>query len=275
MELARLAGWLRCPYCERPLLPSPPLSLRCAGGHAFDANKRGYVNLVAPGNRMIGDSPTMLDDRAAFLAKGHYSPIARAVAAAVGAGNGAHKRILDAGCGTGYYLASALDAHPDAVALAMDLSPEAVRRTGRQTGADGLVADTWRPLPVRSGACDVVIDVFAPRNLAEFHRVLAPAGRVIVVVPTGAHLRELRADGRAIGIPDDKVTSVGADAAELFSTSSVERVEYDMLLVPTSVALLVGMGPSAHHRDERVAADAERGEIPVFASVDVLTLVKR
>ena len=76
-------------------------------------------------------------------------------------------------------------------------------RCGRR-GSDGLVADTWRPLPLRDGCADAVITVFAPRNLPEFHRILRPDGRLIVVVPSGTHLRELRADGRALDVPADK-----------------------------------------------------------------------
>ncbi|MEU6683513.1 hypothetical protein [Streptomyces sp. NPDC046832] len=34
--------------------------------------------------------------------------------------------------------------------------------------------------------------MFAPRNGPEFHRVLGPDGTLLVVTPTGRHLRELR-----------------------------------------------------------------------------------
>src|SRR3954463_9701346 len=89
-----LAGWLRCPHCLLDLEWSGPLALRCETGHAFDVNKRGYVNLVPPSDRMIGDSAAMLDAREAFLSAGHYSPIRAAVAAAV---SEHAARILDAG----------------------------------------------------------------------------------------------------------------------------------------------------------------------------------
>ncbi|MFR0656994.1 class I SAM-dependent methyltransferase, partial [Pantoea sp. SIMBA_079] len=72
-------------------------------------------------------------------------------------------RILDAGAGTGYYLRAALAAVPSAAGLALDLSPQAVARAVRSSGrVDGVVADTWRPLPVRSSIADAVLDVFAP-----------------------------------------------------------------------------------------------------------------
>ena len=45
--------------------------------------------------------------------------------------------------------------------------------------------DVFRPFPLADGVADVVLDVFAPRNPAEFHRVLRPTGRLIVVRPPG------------------------------------------------------------------------------------------
>ncbi|WP_328590814.1 methyltransferase domain-containing protein [Glaciibacter flavus] len=269
---------MRCPVCEKALLPAPPLALRCADGHSFDANKRGFATLVPSNDRMVGDAAAMLDDRAAFLAEGHYSPIAAAVAHAAAGG----RAVLDAGCGTGYYLGAVLDAGDSVDALAMDLSPDAVRRTVRATGSVGLVADTWRPLPIRTASSDVVLDVFAPRNLREFHRVLRDDGRLVVVVPTGEHLRELRAAGRAIGIPSDKVDAVVADAAPLFSPTATVRIDFAMTLTGESIDRLVGMGPSAHHRQATIApetdadaTDADATEMTMHASVDVMTLAKR
>ena len=73
--------------------------------------------------------------------------------------------MLDAGAGTGHYLRGALSVLPSALGLAMDLSARAVARAVRSSDrVDGLVADTWRPLPVRSDTADTVLDVFAPRN---------------------------------------------------------------------------------------------------------------
>src|SRR4051812_47355615 len=102
MTMATLAQWLRCPHCGALLTDAAPLTLRCENAHSFDVNKRGYVNLVAANDRMTGDDAAMLDDRDAFLVAGHYDPIRDAVAAAVPKHA---ERIVDAGCGTGFYLA--------------------------------------------------------------------------------------------------------------------------------------------------------------------------
>ncbi|WP_348788048.1 methyltransferase domain-containing protein [Leifsonia sp. NPDC080035] len=275
-DIERLAGWLRCPVCGDDLVPVDRLVLGCGNGHRHDVNKRGYASLLGGGSRHLSDTAEMLDDRDRVLSSGAYDPIAHAVATA--ASGAAPARILDAGAGTGHYLRAVLAAAPDAVGLAMDLSPAAVGRAARSSDRiDGLVADTWRPLPVRSGTADVVLDVFAPRNLPEFHRVLRPAGRLVVVVPRADHLGSLRADGAMLDIPADKADDVLAASAALYAPLTREHVAYDLPVTPELVGALRGMGPSARHAsDAGAASDFAAATAPAATrvSVDVLTLVR-
>ncbi|OUD85255.1 23S rRNA (guanine(748)-N(1))-methyltransferase [Clavibacter michiganensis subsp. michiganensis] len=194
MDLDRLASWLRCPSCGSDLRAVPPLVLRCEHGHTVDGNKRGYANLLASGTRVTGDTAEMLAARGTFLDRGHYAPLVDALTDATVAphepasdapsrpavARSGHReaglRIVDAGCGTGHYLRAVLDAVPGSTGLAADLSPAAVAIAVRgRPDVDGVVADTWAALPMRDGVADLILDVFAPRNLPEFHRVLARA----------------------------------------------------------------------------------------------------
>ncbi|QNE33947.1 methyltransferase domain-containing protein [Leifsonia shinshuensis] len=266
-DLTRLASWLRCPVCELPLEPVDRLTLGCASGHRHDVNKRGYVSLLGGGSKFVGDTAEMLDARDAVLEGGAYAPIAAAVASAVTPA----ERVLDAGAGTGHYLRAVLAASPGAVGLAMDLSPTAVARAARSSAdIDGLVADTWRPLPVRSHRVDAVLDVFAPRNLPEFHRVLRPGGTLAVVVPRADHLASLRAAGGMLDIPTDKAEDVITAAEALYAPLAREQVVYDLALDDALRRALAGMGPSARHAD---VAPAEADSTTV--SVDVLTFTAR
>ena len=239
-----LASWLRCPICEQPLEVVLPLTLGCSTGHRYDVHKRGYITLLGPGSsKLIGDSAPMLDARDGVLESGAFAPIATAVArAAVG------PRIVDAGAGTGYYLREALSQHREAQGLAFDLSPTAVARASRSSDRIvGLIADTWRPLPLRTGVADTVLDIFAPRNLTEFHRVLRAGGTLIVVVPRADHLVELRASTAMLDIPSDKADDVIASAEPLFALDGREHILSALTLEPGLASALVGMGPSAHH----------------------------
>lgn len=281
MTLHSLSAWLRCPHCASELVPQLPLTLLCQNGHSFDANKRGFVNLLASNNRMIGDSPAMLEARAAFLDAGHFAPILSALRAQASAVQlrDSPARVIEAGCGTGYYLSGVVDAlGAETKALAMDISPHAVARAVRSTSqqCDGLVADTWRPLPIRDSAADLLMTVFAPRNLAEFSRVLAPGGALLVVVPTAEHISELRDDGRAIGIPAEKAERLAAEAESFFELSSRERVEYRINISAVEAAQLLDMGPSAHHSAAEARTESDEPELMVVTvSVDVLTFRKQ
>lgn len=253
--LSSLASWLRCTVCGEPLEPAGRLRLACGRQHSFDVNKRGYVSLLAGGTRFVGDSAAMLDARDSVLESGTYAALSAAVARSVSG-----TRILDAGAGTGYYLRAALNEHPDARGLAMDLSPAAVGRASRSSDRiDGLVADTWQPLPVRTDTADSVLDVFAPRNLPEFHRVLRPGGTLVVAVPRADHLAELRATGTMLDVPADKADDLITAAAPLFALQAREHVTEVLTLTDDLRAALIGMGPSAHHAPPSADAAAPAG----------------
>ncbi|MEU0543764.1 putative RNA methyltransferase [Nocardia sp. NPDC005978] len=78
--LIACADLLSCPECGRDLAPRAR-ALCCATGHAFDIARQGYVSLLTgAATKMSGDTPGMLDARAAFQAAGHFAPIATALA---------------------------------------------------------------------------------------------------------------------------------------------------------------------------------------------------
>ncbi|MFK3670298.1 methyltransferase domain-containing protein [Leifsonia aquatica] len=266
-DLERLASWLRCPVCSADLSPVDRLVLGCPSGHRHDVNKRGYISLLG-GSKHVGDNAAMLDARDAVLESGLYAPIAAAVAAAIPADA---SRVLDAGAGTGHYLRAVLTAVPDAVGLAMDLSPAAVGRASRSSDRiDGLVADTWRPLRIRDAVCDAVLDIFAPRNLPEFARVLRPGGSLIVVVPRGEHLRSLRATTSMLDVPADKADDVIAAAEPLYALLTREHVSEPLPVDDAIRNALIGMGPSAHHVDSGAGAGADPLPTETRLDVDVL-----
>ena len=258
--------WTRCPHCSLPL-GRVDRSLRCAEGHSYDVARQGYVNLLGRAAPANADSPTMLEARARFLATGRYLPVADAVAARVGGA----RRIVEVGAGIGWYLARALDASPAAEGLATDVSVAAAKRCARaHPRMDAVVADTWVGLPVQDGAVDLVLCVFAPRNAADFARILAPGGRLVVVVPRAGHLAELRERDRLLEVADDKADSLVASLGDDGWTHlGDERVTRSMDLTAQEAADLVGMGPNAFH-----AHDDAASAITTTLDVDVLEFAR-
>ena len=256
--------WLRCPHCAAPLSRGDH-RLTCASGHSFDVARQGYVNLLGRAAPANADTPAMLDARARFLAAGRYAALADAVASAL---SGA-LRIVEVGAGTGYYLGRALDSLPGAEGLATDVSPAAARRAARaHPRAASIVADTWAGLPLLDDAVDAILCVFAPRNPAEFARVLAPGGRLVVVVPRAHHLGELRADYGLLDVAADKAEAL-VGSLPGWRLAALETVERRLELTSDEVADVIAMGPNAFHGGRSGTAAAS-----VTVAVDVLTLVR-
>ncbi|GAA0933950.1 putative RNA methyltransferase [Nonomuraea longicatena] len=242
--LSDVVHLLVCPICGQGL-ETVPGALRCGRGHAFDLARQGYASLlVGSGTPGTADTAEMVAARERFLGAGHYEPLAAELAReSAGA-----RVVVEAGAGTGYYLARALG--PEAVGLAFDISKFAIRRAARaHPRAGAVVADVWRPLPIADGVADVVLDVFAPRNGPEFARILRTGGRLVVVTPGPGHLRPLVEGLGLLSVDQDKEQRVARSLRE-FSLVERRAVEFTMELDADGVTEVVRMGPSAWHMPE-------------------------
>ena len=248
--LRDVSDLLACPVCGRGFTLRPP-ALRCANGHSFDIARQGYVNLLPGGARPgTADTAEMVAARQAFLAAGHYAPLAGAIAdlAAATVPAGPRPCVLDAGSGPGYYLAAVLDRLQGPAGLAMDISARALRRAARAHPAIGAVGwDTWRPFPVRDAVMSLVLNVFAPRNAAEFRRVLRDDGALIVVTPAPGHLAELTGPAGLLAVDERKDERLAASLGAHFTLARDQELSLGLRLTRAEAGALAGMGPSARH----------------------------
>ncbi|MER6979391.1 putative RNA methyltransferase [Streptomyces carpinensis] len=261
---------LRCPTCRTRCLHPDRGALRCPAGHTFDIARHGYAGLLTGTRATSGDDAAMVLARDRFLATGRYAPIRQAVARLAADSVPDRGTVVDVGCGTGYYLAGILDELPGARGLGLDTSVRALRSAARaHERAAAATWDVFRPFPLAAEVADVVLDVFAPRNPAEFHRVLRPAGRLIVVRPTGRHLAELR--GRVpemVTIDPAKEQRLHRAMDPYFEAVVTEQVAYPMALLGPEALDLVGMTPSARHLSRTELSD--EGLLPDRVTVSVL-----
>lgn len=257
-------------------------------GHSFDVAKQGYVTLAAgAGLKHKGDDMDMVNARETYLAMGHFAPFVEAVTGAVqdaldsaSLAESKPASLLEVGAGTGYYLAHTLDSIAEARGVGLDISPHAAKHLAKchpRVGA--VVADVWERLPIRDESVDAISVVFAPRNPAEFQRVLAPGGQVIVLTPGAGHLDELREPLGILGVEEGKVERM-YEQAEGFLEQAADPVDisFPIELDKASVAAQVGMSPSARHISagelaERMAALPPTLTVTARARLDRLRAV--
>lgn len=257
-------------------------------GHSFDVAKQGYVTLApGAGLKHKGDSSEMVSARETFLSLGHFAPFVEAVTGAVQDALDANElpetaepMLLEVGAGTGYYLAHTLDSIAEARGVGLDISPHAAKHLAKchpRVGA--VVADAWERLPLQADSIDAVSVVFAPRNPAEFQRILRPGGEVIVLTPDLGHLDELREPLGILGVEEGKIERMYEQAAGyLEQAADPVDISYPMTLDRASIAAQVGMSPSARHLEkeelaERMAKLPETMQVTAHARLDRLRAV--
>ncbi|MGP5721823.1 methyltransferase domain-containing protein [Corynebacterium casei] len=235
-------------------------------GHSFDVAKQGYVTLApGAGLKHKGDDADMVTAREAYLSKGHFAPFVEAVTGAVqnaldstvSADDVPEPALLEVGAGTGYYLSHTLDSIEGARGVGLDISPHAARHLAKchpRVGA--VIADVWERLPLRDESINAISVVFAPRNPAEFQRVLAPGGQVIVLTPQAGHLDELRDPLGILGVEEGKVERMYDQAAgHLEQAADPVNLAFAIQLDKESIAAQVAMSPSARHISAEELAD--------------------
>lgn len=184
---------LACPICRASMRADGEGRVcRCNGerSHCYDFARSGYLNLGGP-RAGEGDLKEAVQARRAFLDAGYYQPLSDAINTildelAVG-------RVLDAGCGEGYYtnrMASTRDV------LGVDLSragiDAAAKRARLTQSRAGFAVGSIFELPVGDASVDAVVNIFAPCAEGEFSRVLRTGGYLLVVAAGERHLMGLK-----------------------------------------------------------------------------------
>ncbi len=151
---------------------------------------------------------------------------------------GPNGTVLDAGCGTGGLLARmAALGRPLA---GLDFNPTAAARAGAKSGALASAGDANR-LPFADGAfaaltsCDVLSHraIDPPVALAEFHRVLAPGGTVVLNLPAYDWLRS----AHDVRVHNDRRFTAGQGRALLAQGgfSAIDARYWNALLLPLMI----------------------------------------
>ena len=191
---------LVCPKCMGDLIKQDKC-LKCTSGHTYDIAKQGYVNLLLGNASNTGDDKEMCRSRHEFHSMNYYRCLAEGLAEiCLDLGL---ERIIDAGCGEGYYIRTIRDIYlskgKSILSLCgIDLAKEAISIGAKcekvipeDSRIEYAVAGIF-DMPVADNCADCVLSVFAPVPDAEAHRVLVDGGYMIVVAPGEKHLEGLK-----------------------------------------------------------------------------------
>jgi 23S rRNA (guanine745-N1)-methyltransferase len=211
----------------------------CPKGHAFDAARSGYVNLLSPQDKRArepGDSKEAVRARGRLLDRGFGTHVLEALTAMLAArGAKARSTALDVGCGEGFFLSSIAERFRLG-GYGADLSTAALAAAARRKGAiRWIAANADRRLPFSDGAFDFIFSITSRKNGAELGRLLRTSGRAIVVVPGADDLVELReaALGKAVardrGARVEELLGEGFSLEERFEARAIVHADGDAL----------------------------------------------
>jgi 23S rRNA (guanine745-N1)-methyltransferase len=193
-------GLLVCPICKDELLKEER-SYRCKNNHNYDMAKQGYVNLLLSSKKKSknpGDDREMVESRKRFLEAGFYEKISEKVNELVAESAGSEKdlKILDIGCGEGYYtnrLKNCLEEENKKVeTIGIDISKEAVLAASKSYKKISWFVASGGELPIRNGALDFLLCMFSRIVPEEYSRVIKDKGYLVIASTGENHLLEMK-----------------------------------------------------------------------------------
>ncbi|MGY5450033.1 23S rRNA (guanine(745)-N(1))-methyltransferase [Agarivorans sp. MS3-6] len=239
-----------CPICQASLSKQNKQWF-CDNGHCFDQAKEGYTNLLAvqhKHSKQPGDSKAMLQARQQFLNQGHFAFLASAINQTLNRYQAS--KILDIGCGEGYYTESIQHHQVQAESvIGIDIAKDGVRMAAKRCKqAQFFVASNHR-LPIADASVDWIVKVFAPSNNQELLRVSQANAYLLKVVPGANHLSHLRK------LLYKEVQSHREDAEEMEGWQLVEQQKINQLSVlnQQDMNALCMMTPFAWKKNQQLA----------------------
>ncbi len=248
-----------CPKCKAPLAIGEGGVAKCALGHSYDRARAGYYNLLLEASgKMHGDNIEMVRARRDFLDTGAYFRLADAVAS-LASRYLSGTRVLDIGCGEGYYtnIIEERLRERGARVSAFDISRDAVKYAAKKNPNLSLAVASAYHMPLADGSVDLAVNMFSPLAREEVVRVLRTGGIFILAIPDEDHLMGLKRTAYKTpykNTPADPALS----GFELLGT---ERISYELTLRGGEIRDLFMMTPYAYRTGkeerERVLSLAE------------------
>ncbi|MCK9395356.1 MAG: 23S rRNA (guanine(745)-N(1))-methyltransferase [Methylobacter sp.] len=240
-----------CPLCAASLqLNQSAKSYVCENNHHFDLAKEGYLNLLPvqfKHSAEPGDNKQMMQARREFLEAGYYEPMARAVTMLIDENR--PERLLDLGCGEGYYSRKVETCCANPIVLhGVDIAKLAIAAAAKKQPNARLTVASANRLPYAAQYFDFVLRVFAPSDDNELRRVLKPSGLLLTVTPGPRHLWQLKQFIYA-QVKEHALESV---VPQGFDRIDTQRISYKITPNAQQRIALLQMTPFAWRADQSV-----------------------
>ena len=173
------------------------MSYRCPENHSYDMAKSGYVNLLLANQKRTknpGYNKEMIQARRRFFAKGYYDCIGTQLIDALQRSipqlcRRQSVQILDVGCADGYLSDQIYQRWPNPAQMwGIDLSKIAIQYAAQSYPKINFAVGNAYHLPVLPNSVDLIIQILAPTNEAEYARVLKKDGFLVTITPNTEHL---------------------------------------------------------------------------------------
>ena len=253
-----------CPLCSSTLNLQGQ-SLVCPQRHSYDLAKFGYVNLAPQAKASADYDKSSFQQRHLVLEGGFYQPILEKIQEILI--QYAPKRILDIGCGEGYY-ARHLQELLKCDIYAFDLSKDSIQLAAKQ---DQSLAIKWfvadlAHLPLQDQSMEAILDIYSPANYAEFKRVLTEQGLVIKVIPGPDHLQEIRHLAQAqLRQKDYSNKEVLDHFQQHFNQLAAYPISHTKAVTPEERHAFLAMTPLLFHVDQSLIDWSQLNHITVSA----------
>ena len=239
----------KCPNCGTELRPiNAGKTYSCDNNHSFDRAKEGYLNLLLvqhKRSRNPGDSDEMIRSRQRFLNTGYYQTLANAIIEQIST-MAADSKLLDIGCGEGYYLQAINKARNDLQLVGIDISKTAVRLAAKRRFPAQLAVDSSFNLALFDNSIDCAMSVFSPISASEAARVLKPEGLFIMIGPGERHLSGLTAHIYDKPVPHGGNFEALDESAE-FSLKGQTDIQQNISIQGSAIGDLLRMTPYYWH----------------------------
>lgn len=136
----------------------------------------------------------MVGARSQFLNREHYKPLKQRIAdlSQELVSEQPAPRIIDIGCGEGYYTSALYSVVSNAHMVGLDISKHAVKAACKRSKEICWMVASGANIPVQDHSQDLLILMFSRLMPEPFHKVLKPSGKLLLVWPAEQHLIELR-----------------------------------------------------------------------------------